>query len=165
MMHHPWLQVALALLAGLPLCVGQQVPNPPSSQSSASHWINSAIDLSVVDSSGAPVPKTEITIVDGAGEQIANGKTDRRGEFLVEQVPPGAYRVTACLGGFKKQAATVLVRQNWVAEVTLKLEEAALRLEDVPRSDLQIGESDFDLVVTDENGAILRNVTISLRNL
>lgn len=154
-MHHPWLQAALALLPGLPWCVGQQAPNTPSSpQSSSSHWIKSGIDLFVVDSYGDAIPKAKLTILNGSGEQIANGKTDEHGEFWIAQIPPGTYKITAYHDGFKSQETTVLVQENLVAEVTSKLQSEF-------KPNLR-GDSAVELVVTDETAAVIQGAKVSI---
>jgi Carboxypeptidase regulatory-like domain len=131
-------------------------PNAPSSLSAAQHTV-SGVDLVVFDSSGKPIPKAKVIITnERSGEDIANGLTNQWGNFEVSQVPPGAYKVAVQLVGFEGHMQTLLIQEHLIAELTI-----ILLIKPVPDR-LRHGESLLDLVVKDENGAVIPNASVSV---
>jgi large repetitive protein len=151
---------ALGALFVVPSAKTQETPE------ASSHWIASAINLSVTGPSGAAVPRAKVTITDEAGTEIANGLTDKRGEFSVSQVPPGPYAVTIQSIGFKTQTKAVLVKEATVTEVGLSLSPEAVKSSpdavQPPQDPVHHGELAIDLVVKDENSAVIRRASVTI---
>ncbi len=79
----------------------------------------------VQDSSGARIPSAKIVVqaVDSSMEREAS--SEDRGEFRVDDLLPGAYRVTVSAAGFAPSQADVSVAVSSVREVTVTLKAAA----------------------------------------
>ena len=59
------------------------------------------ISLEVVDSTGAVVPKAQVTIVNEKTKVKVDGETDARGQLRLVDLPAGNYEVTVFVPGFK----------------------------------------------------------------
>ena len=57
--------------------------------------------------------------------------TDRNGQFLLKNVPPGAHRLYASMVGYESSTQDTLVRANHVYELTIRLQSTAVPLEEV----------------------------------
>ncbi len=81
----------------------------------------------VQDSAGARVPAASIAATDAEISLTRETQSDARGEFRMEELPPGAYRVTVNANGFLEAASQVIVPVSSVREisVTLRLKGAA----------------------------------------
>jgi hypothetical protein len=75
----------------------------------------------VQDSSGARIPGAGISATDSEKSLIRAVQTDGRGEFQVEQIPPGSYLVTVSAGGFTTTSAKVVVAVSSIREITITL--------------------------------------------
>ena len=53
-----------------------------------------AIDLEVIDPSGAPVPEAYVTLSEPSRKQTLHGKTDKHGRFVLAGVRSGRYELT-----------------------------------------------------------------------
>jgi outer membrane receptor protein involved in Fe transport len=79
----------------------------------------------VSDASGAKIPGAHITALAEASETQREATTDQRGEFTLEFLPPGTYRVTASLAGFDSATATVRISTGFAQAVAVTLRPAA----------------------------------------
>lgn len=96
-----------ALLKTLP-CVGAQVPVTPQQPSETAQATKSSIVGTALDSSGAVVVGVIVTSLDSTGQkQIAT--TDEKGEYRIEGLVPGTYKILAAAPGFKDLALDGLV--------------------------------------------------------
>ena len=59
------------------------------------------IALTVVDSSGATIPKARITILNEKTKTEIKGETDANGQFRVSELPDGTYEITVDVFGFE----------------------------------------------------------------
>jgi hypothetical protein len=150
--------VALASLLAASRVSAQKSSVPPSSRTA------SGIDLLVVNVAKNPIPNAKVVITDATGEKLANGLTNRLGKFYISRVPPGAYRLTVQLAGFKEYAGSVVIPDHLIAEVNLTL-QAMVPLAPGPEVALDFlrhGESALDVVVMDENSAVIPNAGVSI---
>jgi hypothetical protein len=95
-------------------------------QTAAAQNPRGALRGTVEDSSGARVPGTKIVI---QARQLAGERTafsDQRGEFRVEDLPPGNYRVVANALGFAPASADVIVVVSEVRDIAILLEPEGL---------------------------------------
>jgi hypothetical protein len=77
----------------------------------------------VTDSSGAVVPSAKVTLVDDEKGVSFKGMTDASGRYLVRQVPPGSYHITAEAPGFqtqRKDGIKLDINQNASVSFNLK---------------------------------------------
>ncbi|HBY63242.1 MAG TPA: hypothetical protein DEH78_25755, partial [Solibacterales bacterium] len=56
----------------------------------------------VRDSTGAVVPKVEITVINAGTGARVSAVTDEQGNFTAPLLPPGAYRLEASAPGFRR---------------------------------------------------------------
>lgn len=75
----------------------------------------------VQDSSGARVAAASITATNAEISLTRQIKSDARGEFRMEELPPGEYRVTVNASGFLEAASRVIVPVSSVREITVTL--------------------------------------------
>ncbi|HXC47579.1 MAG TPA: carboxypeptidase-like regulatory domain-containing protein [Candidatus Sulfotelmatobacter sp.] len=75
----------------------------------------------VQDSSGARIAGAGISASNSEKSLIRSVQSDARGEFQVEQIPPGSYLVTVSAGGFTAARAKVVVAVSSVREITITL--------------------------------------------
>src|SRR5436305_799259 len=61
----------------------------------------SSIEGTVVDSSGARIPKATVVAVNGATGIKSTTETNSVGYFLLPSLPPGSFRLTVSIAGFK----------------------------------------------------------------
>jgi len=79
----------------------------------------------VQDSSGARIPAAKI-VLEAAGSSIAReAASEDRGEFRLDDLLPGTYRMTVSAAGFAPAQADVAVAVSSVREVTVTLKPAA----------------------------------------
>ena len=110
--------------------------------------INSGtINVTVVDSSGASVPKAIVRIANSATGIVRVGITNERGESLNPFVPIGTYAIAVESPGFKKSV---------IAETTIQVDQTA-----GIRFILQPGEV-HETVLVESSGALLETETSSL---
>ena len=75
----------------------------------------------VQDSSGARIAGAGISASNSEKSLIRAVQSDARGEFQVEQIPPGSYLVSVSAGGFTAARAKVVVAVSSVREITITL--------------------------------------------
>ena len=78
----------------------------------------------VTDSSGAVLPKTAITVTDLAKNTNLHTETNDAGFYLVGELPPGSYRVTAEKEGFRKYTLDALplsTQQKASADIQMEI--------------------------------------------
>ncbi len=79
----------------------------------------------VQDATGALIPSAKI-VVQPIGESIEReASTEDRGEFRLDDLQPGAYRITVTAAGFAPAQAGVSIAVSSVREVTVTLKAAA----------------------------------------
>ncbi|MFG6149247.1 carboxypeptidase regulatory-like domain-containing protein [Halobacillus sp. B23F22_1] len=97
------------------------------------------------------------------GPIIQTIATDSNGQFLVENLTPGAYTVTAFTPSFGSQSASVQVNANLTTEVTLELLPNAGTVEGMVTSSVTgAGLSNVRVSVFDDNGILV--VTVQTDN-
>jgi hypothetical protein len=76
----------------------------------------------ITDPSGAVIPGATLVATGSGGAIVRNATTDSQGQFRMEDLVPGSYRVEAQATGFEKQsfAAEVAPKQQAVADVKLR---------------------------------------------
>jgi Carboxypeptidase regulatory-like domain/Putative zinc-finger len=81
----------------------------------------------VKDPSGTVIPGATLVATNSSGVIVGSATSDGRGQFRMEDLAPGNYRVEAQAAGFEKQsfAAEVAPAQQAVADVTLRVASAA----------------------------------------
>jgi outer membrane cobalamin receptor len=82
----------------------------------------------VVDQSGAPLPRTLIQVWDSEGKLVASTQTNGRGEFLLD-LKAGNYTVSAALAGFAPLKDRPLEVTATTAPLSLTLEIPSLKQE------------------------------------
>src|SRR5947209_4883447 len=65
-----------------------------------------AIQGTVIDASGSVVARAQITVISEDTNLAREAASDDSGDYLVTELPPGSYRVTAAVSGFQKQVVT-----------------------------------------------------------
>jgi outer membrane receptor protein involved in Fe transport len=86
-----------------------------------------AITGNATDPDGAVVPGAAVTVTNTGTNASRQATTDADGNFRVEVLDPGTYRVTFSLKGFKTTAVdNVLVRAAQITSVDVKLEAGQL---------------------------------------
>src|SRR6266487_5605427 len=63
----------------------------------------------VTDESGAVIPKTKITVTNTGTNESRSAETNDNGEFVIPQLAPGEYALTADHESFRKEARRGIV--------------------------------------------------------
>jgi len=81
----------------------------------------------VQDASGARVTSCRIVLTSAASGLHRETATDNRGEFRLDDLLPGAYRLSATAAGFAEAQADVTVMVSLVRDLTVALKPAAVQ--------------------------------------
>jgi hypothetical protein len=103
-----------------------------------------SISGTVKDPSGAVIVGAKVTIVDSEKGFVFNGVTDSQGHYLVRQLPPGKYSLTAEATNFqgqKKDGIEVAVNANLSVDFSLSIGAAEISVE-VQSSGVQLQTQD-----------------------
>ena len=116
----------------------------------------STITGRVTDSSGAVVPRVQVTVVQPATNFSYTAQTNEDGYFRVQSLQPGAYRLTFELEGFKK-----VVRDNIDLRTgdTLPI-DAVMQVGSVADSVQVTAEAPLLETETSATGAVLEGETL-----
>ena len=106
--------LGIFLLSMLALTVATVAQNP-----------RGALRGTVVDATGARVPSAQVTVEDQNSSLRREAVTEDRGEFRVDDLPPGNYRLTVTATGFANVQSDVSVSLSSVREMTVTLRAAA----------------------------------------
>ncbi len=79
----------------------------------------------VQDASGARVPSAKISAQSVNSSVQREATTEDRGEFRLDDLPPGAYRITVSAAGFAPARADISIAVSSVREVTVTLKPVA----------------------------------------
>jgi hypothetical protein len=98
-----------------------------SSRPAAGATLSGTVTGTIKDLSGAVIPGATVTATNSSGAVVSSVTTDSHGQYRMEDLAPGSYRIEAQATGFKKQsfAAEVAPLQQAVADVTLPVGSAA----------------------------------------
>src|SRR5579863_1094601 len=75
----------------------------------------------VQDPTGARIPKAKIVVQAADSSLEREAESEDRGEFRVDDLPPGSYRITVSASGFAQAEAAVSIAVSSVREVTVTL--------------------------------------------
>jgi len=75
----------------------------------------------IQDSTGARIAGASISVSNAEKSLTRAAQSDAQGEFRVEDLLPGAYQLTASVGGFAAARAKVIVAVSSVREITITL--------------------------------------------
>ncbi len=90
--------------------------------------INARLGGTVLDPSGAEVPRAQVRLVNNATGVAYAQSTDSRGHYVFVNLPPGRYRITATASGFKKLVETLSpLHVGDQVELNLTLQVGAMR--------------------------------------
>jgi hypothetical protein len=82
---------------------------------------NGALRGEVQDASAARVPHAQVTVESNTSSMTRQATADDRGEFRIDGLLPGSYRVTVTAKGFDQASANVDVAVSLVRDVTVTL--------------------------------------------
>src|ERR1700730_9157377 len=82
---------------------------------------NGALRGEVQDASAARVPHAQVTVESNTSSMTRRAAGDGRGEFRIDGLLPGSYRVTVTAKGFDQASANVDVAVSLVRDVTVTL--------------------------------------------
>jgi len=85
-----------------------------------------AIDLEVIDPSGAPVPEAYVTLSEPSRKQTLHGKTDKHGRFVLAGVRSGRYELTVSAPALRSFQQTMELRSGEKLSLPVKLNFAAM---------------------------------------
>ncbi|MBZ5628973.1 MAG: TonB-dependent receptor [Acidobacteriia bacterium] len=125
-----------------------------------------AISGAVFDPSGAVVPEVQLTIQqeNTSAERIVH--SDPRGRYVVQQLVPGPYRISARHEGFQteiREGIVVTVGQETVANIRLKL--GAIASEIAVRADTEMVDTRTAAVSGLMNNQFIRDLPLNGRDL
>src|SRR6202048_405445 len=104
--------------AGFSICLFAfaPVPSPMRAQNP-----NGALRGEVQDASAARVPHAQVTVESNTSNMTRRATADDRGEFRIDGLLPGSYRVTGTAKGFDQASANVDVAVSLVRDITVTL--------------------------------------------
>jgi hypothetical protein len=87
--------------------------------------VQTGFNLTVVDSSGVPLPHAEVSVLDlKTHKTITRGMTDQFGKFSLSHTAAGDYIVAAHIGRFRSNRGLVSIKLNQMQNMTLALNNA-----------------------------------------
>jgi hypothetical protein len=91
----------------------------------------SALSGTITDSSGAVIPGATVTATNFDATLVRSAHTDGRGQFRIDNIAPGGYRLETRAPGFQKQSSPIEVAgsQQTSADVTLQTGAASQTVE------------------------------------
>jgi uncharacterized surface anchored protein len=91
----------------------------------------SALSGTITDSSGAVIPGATVTATNFDATLVRSAQTDGHGQFRIDNIAPGSYRLEAQAPGFQKQSSPIDVAasQQTSADVTLQTGAASQTVE------------------------------------
>jgi hypothetical protein len=113
-------RIAGAVFAFLTVNFSAGLPLFPQSYT-RTNLSQAAIDLEVVDPSGAPVPDAYVTLSEPSRKQTLHGKTDKHGRFALAGVQSGQYSITVSAPGLLSFPKTVDLRSGEKLSLPVKL--------------------------------------------
>lgn len=123
------------------------------------------ISGTVTDPNGAVVPNAAVTVTNAETNLVREATTDGEGNFAVQLLPPGNYRVEASGTGFQKVAAQAVVNITQTTTVDIQLAVAGASVDTVtvtPEAPvLQAETSQQGRVI---EGATIRQLPLPTRN-
>jgi hypothetical protein len=102
--------VAAWFLSGIALVASLSAQNP-----------RGALRGTVLDATGARVASAQVVVETMDASLRREAKSEDRGEFRIDDLPPGSYRLTVNAAGFAKAQANVILALSSVREVTVTL--------------------------------------------
>jgi Carboxypeptidase regulatory-like domain/Putative zinc-finger len=87
----------------------------------------STLSGTITDPAGAVIPGATLTATNSSGALVGSATTDRNGQYRMEDLAPGRYRIEAQATGFEKQSfvTEMTLSQQAVADATLRVGSAA----------------------------------------
>jgi hypothetical protein len=85
-----------------------------------------AINGSVLDPSGAAIAKAQVLVQNSAGQQLGQTVTDNSGNFHVDNIAPGDYRLDFRAEGFREAGVTVSLTSKRQAPIRVVMQIAVL---------------------------------------
>jgi len=85
----------------------------------------------VQDASGGRVPAARVVVTAANSAIQREAKSDERGEFLIDDLPPGSYHVTVQANGFADSSLEVKIAVSSVREIAVTLKLPALKQETI----------------------------------
>ncbi len=109
----------------------------------------------VQDPTGARIPKAKIVVQAADSSLQREAESEDRGEFRVDDLPPGSYRITVSASGFAQAEAAVSIAVSSVREVTVTLKaEAAAETVNVRSQTSSITTQPIDLASVVHQGVV-----------
>jgi hypothetical protein len=105
-----------AVIFSICLMTFAAVPSPMRAQNP-----NGALRGEVQDASAARVPHAQVTVESNTSNMTRRATADDRGEFRIDGLLPGSYRVTVTAKGFDQASANVDVAVSLVRDITVTL--------------------------------------------
>jgi hypothetical protein len=116
-----WKGRAVTIALAFPASYGNGAPSLRVSSHPAV-TAGSALSGTITDSSGAVIPGANVTATNFDATLVRSAQTDVRGQFRIDNIAPGGYRLEAQAPGFQKQSSPIEVpaSQQTSADITLQ---------------------------------------------
>jgi hypothetical protein len=119
-------RIAGAALAAMMSAVSATAQNPGERSSTFLAVAGTAgMKLTIVDPSGAVIPRASIVISDQTGAQVAHGETDNIGSYQTLDLRSGSWKIKVSSPGFEQWEMFLSLRDREVFQSVIKLEVAA----------------------------------------
>ena len=121
-----WKGRAVTIALASPIAYGNGAPTLRVSSRPAA-TAGSALFGTVTDSSGAVIPGATVVATNSDARLVRSVQTDSHGQFRIDNIAPGGYRLEAQATGFQKQSSPIEVAasQQTSADITLQIGSAA----------------------------------------
>jgi hypothetical protein len=116
-----WKGRAVTIALAFPASYGNGAPSLRVSSHPAV-TAGSALSGTITDSSGAVISGATVTAINFDATLVRSAQTDGHGQFRIDNIAPGSYRLAAQAPGFQKQSSPIEVAasQQTSADVTLQ---------------------------------------------
>jgi hypothetical protein len=119
-------RIAGAVFAFLTVNFSAGLPSIAQSYTRTNVSSAAALDLNVLDPSGAPVPEADVTLTEPSQKQTLHGKADKQGRFVLAGVRGGRYELTAIAPGLRSFPEIVDLRSGEKLSLPVKLNFALM---------------------------------------
>lgn len=120
-------RIAGAALAAMMSAVSASAQSPSESLSSIQSVAGTAgVKLTIVDATGAVIPRASIVISDQTGARVLHGQSDEFGTYKTLDLKSGSWKITVYESGFARQEMSITLRDQEILQSIVTLQVAIM---------------------------------------
>ncbi len=120
-------RIAGATLAAMMTAVSASGQSPSESPSTIQAVAGTAgVKVTIVDATGAVIPRASIVISDQTGARVLHGLSDEEGTYKTLDLKSGPWKITVYESGFARQEMSITLRDQEIFQSVVKLQVAIM---------------------------------------